>query len=116
MDANKVRFEDMPQIMSTLLDEVKELHSKVDTINTLVTGKQEKSKSRILGIVEVSKMLHKSTSTVYKMVSRNSIPCYKQGKTITFNEDEIIEWLAQFKKGSSTQVMALAEQYLQRLH
>lgn len=115
MDENRVKFDDMPKIMSTLLAEIKELHSKVDTINTMVSQKQENKTNKVLGIEEVSKMVHKSTSTVYKMVAKNIIPCYKQGKTITFMEDEIIEWMTKFKRGSSTQMMALAEQYLQRL-
>jgi excisionase family DNA binding protein len=115
MDANKVvRFEDMPKVLSSLLKEVQQLHSKVDSINSVVNQKQEKP-NRILSIQEVSKMIHKSTSTVYKMVSKSVIPCYKQGKTVTFIEDEILEWMKQYKRGSATEMMALAEQYLQRI-
>ena len=110
MDANKVvRFEDMPKVLSSLLTEVQQLHSKVDSINSVVKP------NRILSIQEVSKMIHKSTSTVYKMVSKSVIPCYKQGKTVTFIEDEILEWMKQYKRGSATEMMALAEQYLQRI-
>ena len=115
MDANKVRFEDIPMLMSSILSEMKELHSKVDSIGTLVTGMQEKQPNKVLSIDDVSKLLHKSRSTVYKMVSRNVIPCYKQGKSVTFLEEEVMEWLTTFKRGSCTQVMALAEQYMQRL-
>ena len=115
MDANKVvRFEDMPKVLSSLLTEVQQLHSKVDSINSVVNQKQEKP-NRILSIQEVSKMIHKATSTVYKMVSKSGNPCYKQGKTVTFIEDEILEWMKQYKRGSATEMMALAEQYLQRI-
>ena len=114
MEESKVKFEDMPKIMSSLLTEMKELRSQVDSINTLVTQKKDQH-NRILGIEEVSKLIHKSTSTVYKMVAQNRIPCYKQGKTITFNEGEILDWMSKFKRGSTTQMMALAEQYMQRL-
>ena len=70
MDANKVvRFEDMPKVLSSLLTEVQQLHSKVDSINSVINQKQEKP-NRILSIQEVSKMIHKSTSTVYKMVEK----------------------------------------------
>ena len=115
MDAKKIKFDDMPTMMSTILSEVKELRTQVDTINKIVTNKKEENKSKVLGIEEVSKIMHKSTSTIYKMVAQNRIPCYKQGKTLTFFEDEILEWMSQFKRGSATQMMALAEQYLQRL-
>lgn len=115
MEKNSVTFNDIPKIMATLLTEVQQLHTKVDTINLIVSDKQEEKKDKILSIQEVSEMIHKSTSTVYKMVSRNEIPCYKQGKTVTFMESEILEWMKQYKRGSTKQMMALAEQYLRRL-
>lgn len=111
----KVTFEDMPTLVSSLLIEVKNLQGKVDTVSDMVKTITPKDEVKILTIDDVCKRLGKSRSTVYKMTSRGDIPCYKQGKIVTFIESEFIEWLTTYKVGSCKDIMARAEEYLQRL-
>lgn len=114
-DMQKVTFEDMPGLVSSLLVEVKNLQGKVDSVSDLVKTITPKDDVKILTIDDVCKRLGKSKSTIYKMTSRGEIPCYKQGKIVTFIESEFIEWLTAHKRGSCMDIMARAEEYLQRL-
>lgn len=117
MDGKKIRFEDMPKIMHSLVSEVHSLREKVDLLGTAVTNISSNMDPavRVLNINQLSQMLGKSTSTIYKLVAAEEIPYYKQGKNLSFVESEIIEWLTTYKKGDCRQTMAMAEKYLQRL-
>lgn len=115
MDVNKVKFEDMPSMMSCMLTELRSLQTKVDTIDLNVSKITAKPLMKIMNINELSALLGKSTSTIYKMVAAEEIPCYKQGKNLSFIESEILEWLTAYKKGDCAHTMAMAEKYLERL-
>jgi len=43
----------------------------------------------------------KAKSTVYTLVRKGSIPCYKSGKKLYFYEDELLEWINTGRKNSS---------------
>ncbi len=74
----KVTFEDMPELVSSLLTEVKTLQGKVDSVSNLVKTITPKDDVKILTVDDVCRWLGKSKSSVYKMTSRGEIPCYKQ--------------------------------------
>ena len=115
MDAKKIKFDDLPNIMLTLVTQVQALHDKVDSVGTAVSNFSPTPSMNVMNIRQVSKMLGKSTSTIYKMVASEEIPCYKQGKNLSFVESEIKEWLTTYKKGDCRHTMAMAEKYLERL-
>lgn len=48
---------------------------------------------RILTIKELARILQISVSQVYKLVERNEIPCYRIGRAIRFDYEDIEEWL-----------------------
>ena len=112
----KVTFEDMPELVSSLLTEVKTLQGKVDSVSNLVKTITPKDDVKILTVDDVCRWLGKSKSSVYKMTSRGEIPCYKQGRIVTFIESEFIGWLTAYKKGSCVDMMSRAEEYIQRMH
>lgn len=113
MEERRLGFDDMPKLVSSLITEVKTLSIKMDTVCKMV-GNAKSTGKKILSIDEVAEMLHKSKSSVYKMVSRHEIPYYKQGNVLSFIEAEIIEWLTQYKHNSTEAMMAKAEEYLNR--
>ena len=115
MNVKKIKFEDMPDIMLSLVTEVQSLNEKVDSLGTVVSKYAPSQPMTVMNIRELSKMLGKSVSTIYKMVASEEIPYYKQGKNLSFIESEIKEWLTTYKKGDCRHTMAMAEKYLERL-
>jgi excisionase family DNA binding protein len=50
-------------------------------------------KERLLTIDEIAKYLQVSTKTVYRMIHRRQIPCYKVANQWRFRWDVIQEWM-----------------------
>ena len=91
---NRVSFEDMPDMMAELLDEVRSLGNRVKKLeNTCSCRRSDISMREILTAMEVAKMLKVSRVTVYRMIKRGEIPCYKSGKNLMFYRHEIQEWV-----------------------
>ena len=89
----KVTFDDMPGMMSELLDQMRTLTDRVKRLETPEGRPKTSSGREILTTMEVANMLKLSRITVYRMASRGDIPCYKSGKNLMFYKDEILEWV-----------------------
>lgn len=91
---NRVSFEDMPDMMGELLDEVRTLSRRVKKLEDSYSNWKSDINSReILTAMEVAKMIKVSRVTVYRMAKRGEIPCYRNGKNLMFYRDEILEWV-----------------------
>lgn len=91
---NKVSFEDVPNMMADLLDQMRVLTDKVKFIETHTERKTKPVEGReLLTTMEVAMMLKVARITVYRMASRGDIPCYRNGKNLLFYKDEITKWL-----------------------
>ena len=91
---NRVSFEDMPDMMAELLDEVRSLGNRVKKLeNTCSCRRSDISMREILTAMEVAKMLKVSRVTVYRMAGRGEIPCYRNGSLLMFYKDEILRWV-----------------------
>lgn len=91
---NRVSFDDMPNMMAELLDEMRAISSRVKDLEDSYSIRKSDINSReILTAMEVANMLKLSRITVYRMASRGDIPCYKSGKNLMFYRDEILEWI-----------------------
>ena len=91
---NRVSFEDMPDMMGELLDEVRSLSSRVKKLeNTCSCRRTDISTREILTAMDVAKMLKVSRVTVYRMAGRGEIPCYRNGSLLMFYKDEILRWV-----------------------
>ena len=96
---NRVSFEDMPDMMAELLDEVRSLGNRVKKLeNTCSCRRSDISMREILTAMEVAKMLKVSRVTVYRMASRGEIPCYRNGSLLMFYKDEILRWVDSTKE------------------
>tara|TARA_Y100000310_G_scaffold331632_1_gene405528 strand:- start:588 stop:1085 length:498 start_codon:yes stop_codon:yes gene_type:complete len=62
------------------------------------------AKSRLVKGVDLAEYLGLSSSTVYKMAADSEIPCYKLGRNLIFDLDEIDEWMTTRKKDVTTVV------------
>lgn len=91
---NKVSFEDMPNMMGELLDEVRTLSRRVKKLEDSYSNWKSDINSReILTAMEVAKMLKVARITVYRMAKRGEIPCYRNGSILMFYKDEILSWV-----------------------
>ena len=91
---NRVSFEDMPDMMGELLDEVRTLSNRVKKLeNTCSCRRSDISTREILTAMEVAKMLKVTRVTVYRMIKRGEIPCYINGSILMFYKDEILKWV-----------------------
>lgn len=96
---NRVSFEDMPDMMAELLDEVRSLGNRVKKLeNTCSCRRSDISVREILTAMEVAKMLKVSRVTVYRMAGRGDIPCYRNGSLLMFYKDEILRWVDSTKE------------------
>ena len=54
----------------------------------------------------------KAKQTVYALACRGEIPNYKQGRTVYFFEDELLEWIASGKVKTNEELRKEAERAL----
>ena len=89
-----VRLEDMPAMMVELLEQIKVLGEKIDSIQCANASNQsQKTDRELLTTMEVARMLKVARITVYRMASRGDIPCYRNGKYLMFYREEILQWV-----------------------
>lgn len=103
-----VTFEMMPKVISELVSQVKALNDRIDSMSPAKPGPTH----RIMTIDEVSALIHKAKGTIYRMTSSGLIPCYRQGKTLIFFEDEIYAWLESDRKPDYARTMQETREYL----
>lgn len=88
---SKVSFNDVPQLMASVCNQLEELRAKVDSL--LPTEKSEEPKwFNVAALIEYLPN-HPAEQTIYGWTSAHKIPFHKKGKSILFNKVEIDEWL-----------------------
>ena len=63
-------------------------------------------------IDDACRLLGKAKHTVYALACRGEIPNYKQGRTVYFFEDELLEWIASGKVKTNEELRKEAERAL----
>ena len=93
MCVDEMTFDKLPQAIAYLIKEVTQ-------IKELVGCKQNPppAKRVPIGIEEACCIIGKAKPTVYTLVRKRLLPCYKNGKKLYFFEDELLEWIAKGKK------------------
>jgi len=99
MDASKITFDSLPQAVAYLVDEVA-------TIRLLVEKSQNPvAEKRIpISIDDACRIIGKAKPTVYSLVRKRQIPCYKNGKKLYFFEDELMNWILNGKKKTMQEI------------
>jgi len=90
----KLAFEQLPEVIVQLINEVTELKT---LIKLQVTTNSEPEKRQLIGIYKASKCIGKSIGTIYNLTSTNKIPHYKNGNQLYFFEDELLAYIAKGK-------------------
>ena len=107
MDTNEISFENLPKAVARLASEIAQIKTMVQNAQ-----KYEPKEKRIpIGIDEVSRIIGKAKPTIYTLVRKRKIPCYKNGKKLYFFEDEILEWISKGKKKTIQEIESEALKY-----
>ena len=94
MEVNEISFENLPRAVAHLVSEIAEIKFLVERKEIPPTPQK-----RIpIDIVEACRIIGKAKPTVYTLVRKRLIPCYKNGKKLYFFEDELLDWISQGKK------------------
>lgn len=107
----RVSYDDIPFVMAELVDQVKLLNDKISKMEA-VQNDPAGTKRRLLTTHQLSRLLNRSRATIYRMVARGQIPCIKHGKSLSFYEDEIMDWINGYRKLSDTEMMNVAKNYM----
>lgn len=110
MRQENITFDNLPQMVGLLFQEIQEL--KV-LVNESARFKVETTPSdRILQLDEVLQLLSCKKATIYKKTSTNEIPHMKIGGKLYFSEKDILEYLKKGKVLSHQEIDKLAESYI----
>ena len=93
MDKPDITFDKLPEALAALTEQVTHIRNLIERLQP----PSEKTSCPI-GIDQACKLLMKAKSTVYAMVHKKQIPCYKSGRKLYFYEHELLDWIAGGKK------------------
>ena len=105
METNEISFENLPKAVAHLVSELAEVKSLVEKGQVSIVPQK-----RIpIDIEEACRIIGKAKPTVYALVRKRIIPCYKNGKKLYFFEDELLEWISKGKKKTLQEMESEAE-------
>lgn len=90
-----------------------EIIKRLDQIQqlTLIAAKE------VLDVAEVSLLTGKKIQTIYNLVHRREIPCYKpNAHTVRFKKSEINDWLLQNRQATNAEIDSIASLYTATKH
>ena len=111
MKDKNITFEDLPKVMSWMVDKLNELDSKIDGLNS---APQAQPVEQWMNLKELCEYLpsHPAEQTVYGWTSCHQIPFHKRGKRIVFLKSEIDTWLQDGKMKSQKELEDEAVQFI----
>ena len=104
MNANEITFEKLPEAVAFLTKELLSLRELIEKQQTVVPKRQVP-----IGIDDASRIIGKAKPTVYTLVRKRILPCYKNGKKLYFYEDELITLINSGKKKTIQELKSEAE-------
>jgi len=105
MDTNEISFENLPKAVAHLASELAEIKSLVEKGQTSPAPQKRVP----IGIDDASQIIGKAKPTIYALVRKRLLPCYKNGKKLYFFEGELLEWIAQGKKKTLLEIESEVE-------
>lgn len=108
METNEISFENLPKAVAHLLSEVAEIKLLVEKSRPSAPT----SKHIPIGIDEACAIIAKAKPTVYALVRKRLIPCYKNGKKLYFFEDELLAWIESGRKKTVTEINQQAKEFV----
>jgi excisionase family DNA binding protein len=105
MDINEISFETLPKAVAYLVSEIAEIKFLVEKGQMPAVPQKRVP----IGIEEACRIISKAKPTIYALVRKRLLPCYKNGKKLYFFEDELLEWIAKGKKKTLPEIESEVE-------
>jgi len=110
MCTDEITFDKLPEAVAYLIKEITE-------IKEMVVCNQNQNPLPVkripIGIDDACRIISKAKPTVYALVRKRLLPCYKNGKKLYFFEDELLEWI---EKGRKKTIHELAREFQGNVH
>ena len=106
MCENEITFDKLPQAVAYLIQEVTQIK---ELVGRNQNQNQLPQKRVPVGIEDACQIIGKAKPTIYALVRKRLLPCYKNGKKLYFFEDELLEWIAKGKKKTLMEIESEAE-------
>lgn len=110
MDVQEISFENLPKAVAHLVSELAEIKTLVEKGQVPTVS----PKRTPIDIEETCRIIGKAKSTVYALVRKRLIPCYKNGKKLYFFEDELLDWISEGRKKTLQEIEFEAETEFKR--
>lgn len=107
MCADRITFDKLPEAVAFLIQEVSQIRELVEK-----NKPQSVEKRRPIEIDEACSFVKKAKPTIYALVRKGLIPCYKNGKKLYFFEDELMQWISNGRKKTIDEIKAEIESEL----
>lgn len=110
MDKNKISFDNLPQAVAHLVNELETIKSLVEK-----TQRPQVKEQRIpIGIDEACKLIGKAKPTVYTLVRKRILPSYKNGKKLYFFRNELLEWIENGRRKTMAEINEDSQSYFEQ--
>ena len=88
MSDKALTFDSLPQLISTLIEEVAQLKQLI----LQHMDKPQQKEDNLIDIDEACNILRRKKSTIYHLVRDGELPHYKTGKLLEFRPSELYAW------------------------
>ena len=115
MRNDKITFEDLPNAIQHLLNEVTAIKNHL--LNQAAITKEPvlpSPEKKLMTVADVSQMLNISKGTIYNMTSTRQIPCFKRVGRIYFDRKEIDEWIRDYRRKTIKQLQDEVENKIRK--
>ncbi len=99
LEMKVITFEDLPQVTSTLVEEVKEMKQLLQTLlSEQQAAAKAASQSRTMCVDEAATYLRMPKATLYDKLARGTVPALKTGKRYLLYQCNLDKWLETRRK------------------
>ena len=102
---NKIQFEDLPSVVSEILEKVNSIDSHLKRVGEA----SNKSDDGLLTISAAGELLNLSKNTIYKLAQHRAVPYIKKGGRLYFLKDELLAWVKEGKQKTAQELSLEAE-------
>lgn len=112
MEKETLKFEELPNAVTLILQKVSRLESLLKQKQDNTTAEAQEN---ILNIQEAANFLNLSVPTIYSKVSRGELPFMKRGKRLYFSSTELMDYLKKGRQKTRNEIEQEAENHLSNL-
>ena len=106
---NKITYNDIPEAISIILNTINEIQK------FLLSNNLPAPPSKIdnpLTVKEAAEFLSLSVPTIYALIAKGEIPVLKRSKRCYFLKEDLVKYLKEGKKKTTSDIEAEADQFL----